>query len=780
LWRLRVDTGRLLVVLIAAVGGVTCGGTGQHPPTHDAANDGAAMDGAFLDGGLDGGREGGRLSDASGRDASWQDAALDVGAVREAVAASDRPGTDGPPLGEGPWVPIGPAPIGTSFTDSGRVTALAMVSATRFYVVSAGGGVWRTDDAGGSWTALTDGAPTLAGSSIAVDPGNANRIWVGTGEATCGIDSLYGAGILSSTDGTTFTPVAQATFGRARIARIAVDPTSPPGHRTLFAAATGCWGLQSELGIDATVHGGLFESTDDGVTWSALAAFGPEANDVVVDPSGVITATRYAFPPDLTTATGIYQSVDHGASFTKLAAGLPTDWTTVGPIALALAPSNAQVLYASMSDPSGGYVGLYATTTGGSAWSKTAYPATGRQWTYDNVVAVDPTNANTVYVGGVALLKSTDGGATWSSSLPVGQDQHALALRAADPSTILVGNDTGVNVLTSGGSTVASANGSPPNALAITQGYGGDVDPLGVVYVGTQDNGIDKSSTSLNWTHLISGDSGRVLVDWAAPATVYEAIEGYVERSDDGGATWNEKIPAVTPYEAADWLSPLVMDPTTSTTLYLGLMNLWKTTDRGDTWTPLTTAPPTGGALSAIAVAGVAGNDLYVGDQFGAVATSSDGGATWQGPFGTAAGLPQGNNGGNARYVTGMAVDPTTPTTAWATYSGFDAAVVGAGQPVSGQVFRTTDHGATWTDLTGAIGDQPVNWITVDPVHPAMLYVAANQGVYKSLDAGNTWTLVGNGLPNVEVSMVFLNRAGNALYAVTHGRSVYRASRNVP
>jgi photosystem II stability/assembly factor-like uncharacterized protein len=524
------------------------------------------------------------------------------------------------------------------------------------------------------------------------------------------------------------------------------------------------------------VHGGLARSSDDGMTWALLGSFGPTASDVVIDPSGVITAARFTLAPEAATNRGIYQSMDHGNSFNKLVNGLPADWTVTGPIALALAASNAQVIYASISANTGGHIGLYRTADGGATWAKTAFVASGTQWTYDNLVAIDPTDAATVYIGGVGLKKSIDSGATWSSFLPVGQDQHAAAMRAADPATIVVGNDTGVDLLVDGGASGLARNGTPPSALAITQGYGGDVDPTGVVYLATQDNGVNKTAGPLAWTHLLSGDAGRTLVDYNPPTTVYEANDGYVERSDDSGTTWNLKIPAITPYEASVYLSPLIMDSNTPTTLYLGLMNLYKTVDRGDHWTAISATPITGTTLSAVAATG---NDLYVGDQFGAIAASANGGATWQGPYGTAAGLPQGYNFSNGRYVTAMAVDPGTPSIAYASYAGFDAAIVSSGAAVAGHLFRTVDHGVSWSDVTGTLGDVPANWVTVDRAHPNIIYVATNEGVFESIDRGDHWTAIQAGLPNVQVVQVFLNRAGDAIYAVTHGRSVYRASRIV-
>lgn len=680
----------------------------------------------------------------------------------------------GPGSTEGAWVSLGPAPVGNlGYGPSGRVTSVALVSATRWYAVSAGGGVWRTDNSGVSWTPLTDSQPSPAGSSIVFDPANANQLWVGTGEATCGYDSLYGAGILVSSDGgSTWQQVGQSVFGRGRVAKIVIDPTSPAGNRTLYAAVMGCYLNTNEIGIDASVHGGLARSTDNGMTWTLLSSFGASAYDVAIDPSGVIIASRVADPPESTANTGLYRSVDHGASFRRLSTGLPADWTVIGPTALAIAASDSQVVYASLSMRAGSYGGLYLSTDGGASWTRTAFapPAASLQWTYDNALAVDPTDPNTVYVGGIGLKKSTDSGATWSDWLPVGQDMHAVAIRPEDHSTIVVGNDTGVNLLLDGGTTSAGSQGFAPDGLSITQGNGGDVDSSGTVYIATQDTGVSKTNGGgPEWIHLVSGDASRVQVDFATPATVYLAIEGYVSRSDDSGQSWAPKTPSGSGTEPSAFLSPLVMDPDVSTTLYTGLTRLWRTTDRGESWQPLMSSAITTGGMSAIAVKGA---DLYVGDEFGLLASSANGGATWQGPLGIAAGLPAGDH---PRVVSALAVDPANPSIAYATYQGFDAANANRGH-----VFRTADHGICWSDITGTLGDVPANWVTLDPAHPNIVYVATNDGVFKSIDRGSTWTSISGALPTAQVLQIFLNRSGTALYAVTHGRGVWRASRTAP
>lgn len=218
---------------------------------------------------------------------------------------------------ESSWTQIGPAPI--SFccygrNPAGRANDIATISASTWYMVTAAGGVWKTTNAGASWSPLTDQQASLASSSIAVDPSNASVLRVGTGEANQSVDSYGGAGILKSTDGgATWSQFGASTFLGAAIARVAVDPHSSSNARVLYAAATNA---NSGHGVTPNASTGLAKSSDSGQTWSYLSSLGSGAvSDVVVDPSGVVYAARYN--------DGIYRSTDGGNSFTKLTTGLP-------------------------------------------------------------------------------------------------------------------------------------------------------------------------------------------------------------------------------------------------------------------------------------------------------------------------------------------------------------------------------------------------------------------------------------------------------------------------
>lgn len=683
-------------------------------------------------------------------------------------------------VAEGRWESIGPAPL--SFpggTFSGRAAAVALRDAQTWYVVSAGGGVWSTTDAGSTWIPLTDGQPSLAGGTIVLDPADPDRIWVGTGEANGGYSSHYGAGILKSIDaGRSWQQRGAAFFGGARIAKLALDPSSPQSARVLYAAAMGALGVDRERGLALTP--GLARSNDGGDTWtfpdtSGVFPPGAWASDVLVSPTGTVFAARYGIGDAADrAATGIYRSVDAANHFTRLTSGLPSDWTAVGRIALALAPSNPQILYAVLARGVGlnfgDLIGVFRSDDGGDIWAQMPFTDPRRQWDYDIAVAVHPSNADSVWIGGIVLYQ-LDALSQSSRPVPIGHpDHHGIAFLPSNPQIMVVVNDGGVFASDDGGNHFRSANGAPPNALCITQGTGGAAHPSdpSIFYLGTQDNGEAKYSGALGWEQLLGGDAGRNEVDYNAPNVIYVCLNGAVLRSEDAGVHWMNIDP---PSAAGGSLFPtLVMDPVVPTTLYLCLTRVHKTINRGNDWTALSPIP-LGGGLSALAVSG---NTIYGGDRFGAVWATRNGGANWSGPFMISNGLPGGINEATGRYLTALAVGPADDRIAYATYAGFNGY-----NAVAGHVFKTVNAGVNWTDVSSSLLDAPVDWILADRQVSGLLYIAGEAGVFKSADCGATWTPLNDGLPGVPVWQVVVNRAGYTMFAVTHGRGVYRANRSL-
>jgi hypothetical protein len=756
--------------------------------------------------------------------------------------------------GDPPWTPFGPQPATSpNFQPfvSGRVTALALdprdTTGNTVYLGAAQGGVWKTTNGGATWTPLTDSQPSLAVGSLALDPTGAlpaATIYVGTGEENFAIDSYYGAGVLkcTTTDGTTYSCVKDSTFtasspisstsGGPRIGALAIDPL----NRSILLAAV--------QGFQSTLQSGIWCSADAGVTWThslpAAGITGVPATDVVFGADGTAYAglsTLDSTRPN-SNVNGIYRSMapvtNCAIAWTQLTA-LPFSGSRIGRVALGIGPSASQpttTLFAAIADAASGsddLLGVFKTTNGGATWTQPStsplvQPTTGfcsGQCFYDLVIRVDPGSANVVFAGGSAtpmfggnatLIRSTDGGVSWSevSGQPnpsgIHVDMHAIAFSSSG-GTLYVGNDGGV--WSTSGPTASTIGWTNRNAtLGTLQFYPGlsvhPSNPAFRSFGGTQDNGLERysggiPSNLLQWDDTGTlGDGGFTAIDPNFPSTVYAASEFFpgsvlfLAKSLQNGDGIGDLSSFFVLNDTAriindprgNFIPPFVIDPSNSQNLYFGTFRVWQSTDGGNTFNPIP-APNgmdlTGGCtgngvdcLSAIAVAPANSNKVYVGSGLGRVNVTANAGAgpgnvTWSD---VSTGLP-------TRVVTQVAVDPNDATgnTAYVTFSGFSSCTL---CDHLGHVFQTLTGGPPWVDITGTgtgLPDIPVNDIVIDPDVAGAVYVATDIGVFvtsnANLGAGTTWSQLGTALPNVAVLSLKLDRAARQLFAATHGRSVW-------
>jgi hypothetical protein len=682
------------------------------------------------------------------------------------------------------WTPIGPfrtstvGPIASYMNVSGRINSIALhpTDLNTVYVGAADGGVWKTSDGGSGWLPLTDGQCSLEIGAVVVDPVSPNIVYAGTGDPRLAqvSDEPGGCGLLRSTDGgANWTVIAgTASFG-TRVEKLVIDPTTAGSSTaTKIFAATG--------------DKGLLRSTDSGSTWTPVLS-GGDASDVVIDPSNaqtVFAAIGNAFC--CSTTNGIYKSTDGGATFlTKLAGGFPT--ASVGVIKFDIARSAPSTLFAAVqSQTNDSLLGIFKSTNSGATWSQVAASGAfgGRQLDYDITLNVDPANANTVYFGASVLYKSIDGGASFNVlsdfSGPIHPDFHAFVFQPSNSNTIYVGNDGGIYKSTDGGSSWTSLNSDLP----LTQMYpGGALHPsdLNIILAGTQDNGIVKYSGFATWDEVrigpsgtfLCGDGGFTAIDQSTPTTFYAACFGegaaingpIVYRSDDGGSTWTAKTNGINANDAAA-NSPLVMSPSNSQTLYYGTNKVYKTTDRGESWTASGTIFQGGVLVTAIAPAASNTNVIYIIVDLGPTGLfkSTDGNASYTAV--NSSSLPAG-------FVpSSLAVHPTDANTVFVGYkkSSFTPGVL-----------KSTDGGTTWTDITGNLpADVPINAIALDPSAPtSKILVATHLGVFGTVDGGATWTPNGVNLPNVIVIDLKYHPATAELVAFTYGRGAWKATLNV-
>jgi hypothetical protein len=534
-----------------------------------------------------------------------------------------------PPFNQTQWTSIGPKlipqvpppnPPDRNRPASGRISAIAIdptveANGNTIYIGAASGGVWKTIDGGTTWRALTDTQCSLAMGAIAIDPGNSQVIYAGTGEGpTLSSSFLYGCGLLKSTDGgVTWTQMA------------ACAPPAPSGCPSVFTRPNDQGARIWKIAIAGNTlmvasDFGLFRSRDGGVTFTPMVlqpgTTGGVATDVLFDPSnpmiiyaaiGRIFGSGGAGVP----ANGFYKSDTGGDNWFQPTLGFPT--ANVARIALALAPSSTparRVLYAAVANSGennqtmGALLGVFKSFDGGQIWIP--LQATGAdcspQCDYDMYLAVDPNNANTVYFGGLSLYKSTDGGGSFQDIAgTIHLDQHAFAFAPGDPTTIYAGNDGGLFVSRAGAAFTSLNDG-----LVITQFYPGLALNGSVALGGTQDNGTNftsaaKDQSPSNWTQVMPSDGGFAAIDsstqppagygeffWSTDA-MFRPNNGPWKSTNIGTNPFTSANSGINVNDPAQFIPPLVMSPSTLSTLYFGTNIVYKTTNGAGNWNKMGT-----------------------------------------------------------------------------------------------------------------------------------------------------------------------------------------------
>ncbi len=667
----------------------------------------------------------------------------------------------------GGWTELGPAPITAGFT--GRVSAIVCspTDPDTFYVAGADSGVWRTTTGGAAyqWQALTGDMPTTAIGALALDPTNESIIYAGTGESNYANHSRYGLGLYKSTDGgASWLQLAESTFAGRCFSRILVDPSNT---QTVYAAITRAGGFPEMAAAkghpQAAGPVGVFRSDDGGVTWTHLTNGLPalSATDLTMDP--VDPQVLYAGIGRIfgDASNGIYVTTDGGASWTKLGGGLPT--TNVGRVSVYVAPSMRQRLYALITeacDAAGGDAemeGAYRSDDSGATW--VSLPLTNPQATYGwylSTITVQPTNPDVVFMGGVSLWRSTNAGQNWGTVTPQHVDIHATVWNADE--NLVCGNDGGVHVSDDLGSSWTGVN----TGLGTIQFYAGlSIDPLysNRILGGTQDNGTNMNHAVWQWNHFLGGDGGWTQIDQAEPRRLFGELQGtgQLYRSTDWGETMVGSANGIVGADRNCFLPPYLIDPTDSNKMIYATHRLYRSSDGGSSWTPVSGDLTTGsGAIRALAMAPSNPDVIYAATNDGNIQRSDDGGQTFT--------LIDSGVTGWPRVTRELFVDPTDPNTVYHAIATF-------GQT---QIRRTYDGGQSWEALDASFPDVPVNVVIADVrgVRP-VIYAGADNGIYWSLDEGGTWTRFGTGLPNAPAIDLVFDFPRNRMIAATQGRGAW-------
>ncbi|MHB1686873.1 MAG: FlgD immunoglobulin-like domain containing protein [Ignavibacteriaceae bacterium] len=665
------------------------------------------------------------------------------------------------------WTQLGPGNIG------GRVRAIVVSPSdpNTVYIGSVSGGIWKTTNGGTSWFPLDDHMNNLAVCSMVMDPKNPNIIYAGTGEGFNNYDALQGAGIFRTTDaGATWAQLSLTNNKNFYfVNRLAIDSTTG----ALYAA---------------TLYG-LFKSTDGGNSFSTAipSNYGQQGNmgscvDVVI--SYTNPTTIYA-SFGLFIHSQIWRSIDGGSTFSYNYSSPHT-----GRIELAASPSNPSVAYASFMDSTTNEIGyMAATIDGGKSWNKILIPGpnsegtssyTANQGWYNNALTVDPDSASILYAAGIDTWKMTNTGLAFTqitnayarpSSLPgVHADIHTMVFAPSNHQVIYLGCDGGVYKSTNRGADWTAIN----NSLFITQFYSGAVAPTGTIYYGgTQDNYTLKSTGTTFWSKILGGDGGDVNVDYNNPNNVYAEFPNFSFVKSTNGQNFvyaQNGLPVnSTTHETTDrtlFITPVSMDPNNPQTLVAGTYRVWLATGGASQWTAISgdlTNDGTGSQgndISAVTVANGNSNIIYAGCTNGKVWITQNANAgtnaSWQE---IDSGLPQ-------AWCTRLVTDPNNQGIVYATFSGYLAGY---------KVYKSTNYGNKWTNISGDLPNIPVNCLVVNPYIPGNLYIGTDLGIFSTTNGGTSWVQDNNGLANVSVFDLDYRSSGNIMFAATHGRGMFSA-----
>jgi photosystem II stability/assembly factor-like uncharacterized protein len=693
---------------------------------------------------------------------------------------------------------IGPAVMGGRISD----IALDPVDPRTYYVALATGGLMKTADAGGSFKGVFDDEAVASTGAVAVAPSNAKVVWLGTGEANDRNSSAWGNGVYRSTDaGATWTQAGLAAS--KTIARIAVHPTDPD---TAWVAAMGdLWTPSPERGLYKTTDAGKTWKA----VLTAPAPYGDRvgAGDVVIDPANpqVLYAALYArrrtpwsfvagpLATEGKDLGGIFKSTDGGSTWRKLSGGLPSG---TGRIGLAIYAKDPKVVLAVVQSDEAGASGIdevrsrrggvFRSDDGGETWTRTS-PLNPRPF-YFSQIRVDPANEKRVYVLGFALHVSDDGGRSFREDLfeKVHPDLHALAIDPRDPKRLLLGTDGGLYQ-----SYKAAEGWEHLSRMAAGEFYRVNVD-MGTPYRicgGLQDNQnwVGPSRTpskdgivNSDWISIGGGDGFYCVFDAKDPSLVYsESQQGSLNRFDLRSGYNKDLRPAPaegSPAFRFHWNSPLIGSHHDPDVLYLAGNRVFELRGRGEQWRLISpdlsaqdlsraTAVGSGaenfGVVYALAESPVAEGLLWAGTDDGKLWVTENGGTTWSD---VSANVPAPARG---QWIS--RVEPGHAD-AKVAYLAVDAHRSGDYRPMA---YRTADLGRTWQPIASDLRtDGPVKVLREDPGNPQVLYAGTEFGLFTSLDRGAHWAPLG-GLPTVAVDDILVHPRDRDLLVATHGRSLY-------
>jgi len=682
--------------------------------------------------------------------------------------------------------------------NSGRISDFAVTPGQRhrYFVATASGGVWRTDNAGTTWKSLFDEQGSYSIGCVTMDPNNHNVLWVGTGENNSQRSVSFGDGVYRSLDaGVTWTNLGLRES--EHIGTITIDPRD---SNVVYVAAQGpLWRSGGDRG--------LYKTTDGGTTWERVLHISEDTgiNEVHLDPRDpdVLYATAYQRRRHVWTLinggpeSGIYKSTDAGATWRELEKGLPE--VDMGRIGLAVSPADPDVIYA-IVEAQRDKGGVFRSRDRGESWDKRSDYMSGSPQYYNELVA-DPRDVDTVYSMDTWLHVSTDGGTTFTK---VGEehkhvDNHAMWIDPEDTDYLLVGCDGGVYESFDRGATWAFKENLP-----ITQFYRVAVDtssPFYFIYGGTQDNNtlggpsrtLDRSGISNeDWFITVGGDGYETAIDPTNPDILYSQSQyGNLSRYDRASGEAVDIQPQEEPGEPAhrwNWDSPLIISPHSPTRLYYACQRVFRSDDRGDTWSAISgdlsrqldrdELPVMGqiwgmdavsknrstsdyGNVVSLSESPLVKGLLYAGTDDGLIQVTEDGGDNWL-KIDRFPGVPE------RTYVSRIEASLHDADTVYAAFANYK---MGDFKPY---VCVSRDRGRSWSSISGDLPQREVvHSLMQDHVTPELLFAGTEFGLYFTVNEGKNWVRLKGGLPTIQVRDIDVQRRENDLAIGSFGRGFY-------
>ncbi len=722
---------------------------------------------------------------------------------------------------------IGPA------TMSGRISDLAIYEANPaiWYVGSAHGGVWKTTSNGAIFTPLFQDQGLIAIGDVAVSQINPDLVWVGTGESNNRQSTSWGGGIYKSTDGgKTFAMMGLPQS--KHINRIVIHPAN---NDVVLVAATGpLFGPGGERGV--------YKTTDGGKSWKRVLTVDDEtgANELVMsatDPN-ILFASTYQRRRTACCMNGggpgsaLWKSTDGGDTWTKVTGtGFPTG--SLGRIAVDVFRQSANIVYATVEGPApaaqraaaatenmdaaptappapaargvvAGVSGLYKSTDGGASWTKQSN--TNARPMYFSQLRIDPVNPERIYMGGVGLHLSVDGGRTFETdaALVTHDDVHGIWIDPKNPEHVIIGNDGGLATSYDMARTWQFIENVP---VGLFYHVGFDMETPYNVCGGMQDNydwcgpsasRMNRGIFNYDWFQILGGDGFVAIPDLRDSRIVYtESQDGNMVRRNK--VTGESKSIRPTPQNVANatageayrfhWDTPLMLSPNDPGTLLAAANRVFRSTDRGDSWTAISPDLTKNEKRDSIVTMGLKGSEIaisrndgisqwptivalaespkqkgvfYTGTDDGTVSMSKDNGATWQNITKNLPGFPAGH-----AFVSEVVPSRFESGTVYITVDNHRL------NDYESYVWASTDFGATFKSLTATLKGEVVKTLTEDTRNPDVLYIGTETGIFLTLDRGKSWKRLKANFPTVRVDELTIHPRDNALLVATHGRALW-------